>query len=155
MLFRSSRIRTVYLRLLLEIIVYFGLTKIRITYDVAQNKRFFLLVFMQSFQLEGENDTETSDNKESDGQHVEHGDSAKSGLPDDSHRAKNGQNAKHQIPSPVLRAIAFQICGIATQCKPSEHQPKSDNKRNQLRSEERRVGKECRIGCRSRWSPYH
>ena len=23
------------------------------------------------------------------------------------------------------------------------------------RSEERRVGKECRIGCRSRWSPYH
>ena len=25
----------------------------------------------------------------------------------------------------------------------------------QDRSEERRVGKECRIGCRSRWSPYH
>ena len=25
----------------------------------------------------------------------------------------------------------------------------------QERSEERRVGKECRIGCRSRWSPYH
>ena len=24
-----------------------------------------------------------------------------------------------------------------------------------FRSEERRVGKECRIGCRSRWSPYH
>ena len=23
------------------------------------------------------------------------------------------------------------------------------------RSEERRVGKECRIRCRSRWSPYH
>jgi hypothetical protein len=23
------------------------------------------------------------------------------------------------------------------------------------RSEERRVGQECRIGCRSRWSPYH
>ena len=23
------------------------------------------------------------------------------------------------------------------------------------RSEERRVRKECRIGCRSRWSPYH
>ena len=23
------------------------------------------------------------------------------------------------------------------------------------RSEERRVGKECRIGCRSRWSAYH
>ena len=25
----------------------------------------------------------------------------------------------------------------------------------EIRSEERRVGKECRIGCRSRWSPYH
>src|SRR5210317_2148896 len=24
-----------------------------------------------------------------------------------------------------------------------------------MRSEERRVGKECRIGCRSRWSPDH
>ena len=28
-------------------------------------------------------------------------------------------------------------------------------KRVRERSEERRVGKECRIGCRSRWSPYH
>ena len=27
--------------------------------------------------------------------------------------------------------------------------------REEERSEERRVGKECRIGCRSRWSPYH
>ena len=26
---------------------------------------------------------------------------------------------------------------------------------SKVRSEERRVGKECRIGCRSRWSPYH
>ena len=26
---------------------------------------------------------------------------------------------------------------------------------DEARSEERRVGKECRIGCRSRWSPYH
>ena len=26
---------------------------------------------------------------------------------------------------------------------------------HRARSEERRVGKECRIGCRSRWSPYH
>ena len=25
----------------------------------------------------------------------------------------------------------------------------------QSRSEERRVGKECMEGCRSRWSPYH
>ena len=27
--------------------------------------------------------------------------------------------------------------------------------RDALRSEERRVGKECRLLCRSRWSPYH
>ncbi len=26
---------------------------------------------------------------------------------------------------------------------------------NENRSEERRVGKECDTGCRSRWSPYH
>ena len=30
-----------------------------------------------------------------------------------------------------------------------------DTYRVAVRSEERRVGKECRIGCRSRWSPYH
>ena len=29
------------------------------------------------------------------------------------------------------------------------------HKLEKIRSEERRVGKECRIGCRSRWSPYH
>src|SRR5210317_754747 len=33
--------------------------------------------------------------------------------------------------------------------------PKGVGVRIMLRSEERRVGKECRIGCRSRWSPYH
>src|SRR6184192_1824702 len=27
--------------------------------------------------------------------------------------------------------------------------------RNDVRSEERRVGKECQSTCRSRWSPYH
>ena len=32
---------------------------------------------------------------------------------------------------------------------------KSDSNSEESRSEERRVGKECRIGCRSRWSPYH
>ena len=36
------------------------------------------------------------------------------------HRAKNSQNAKHQIPPPVLCAIAFQICGLATQCTPAK-----------------------------------
>ena len=30
-----------------------------------------------------------------------------------------------------------------------------DARIKQLEIGERRVGKECRIGCRSRWSPYH
>ena len=33
--------------------------------------------------------------------------------------------------------------------------PSHDSKANALRSEERRVGKECGQMCRSRWSPYH
>ena len=33
--------------------------------------------------------------------------------------------------------------------------PTEKGYREFVRSEERRVGKECRIGCRSRWSPYH
>ena len=38
---------------------------------------------------------------------------------------------------------------------PGNRQPDADMEKPQGRSEERRVGKECRIGCRSRWSPYH
>src|SRR3546814_15749424 len=33
--------------------------------------------------------------------------------------------------------------------------PGEDARAGQLRSEERRVGKECVSTCRSRWSPYH
>ena len=33
--------------------------------------------------------------------------------------------------------------------------PSEKTRTTNQRSEERRVGKECRIGCRSRWSPYH
>src|SRR3546814_12975846 len=33
--------------------------------------------------------------------------------------------------------------------------PGPDQMRDLLRSEERRVGKECVSTCRSRWSPYH
>ena len=32
---------------------------------------------------------------------------------------------------------------------------KLGNQNTPARSEERRVGKECRLLCRSRWSPYH
>ena len=33
--------------------------------------------------------------------------------------------------------------------------PQKTKNRTTLRSEERRVGKECSLPCRSRWSPYH
>ena len=32
---------------------------------------------------------------------------------------------------------------------------KANVEHGRLRSEERRVGKECHVVCRSRWSPYH
>src|SRR3546814_8961894 len=35
------------------------------------------------------------------------------------------------------------------------HMTLIDSKLSSLRSEERRVGKECVSTCRSRWSPYH
>ena len=37
----------------------------------------------------------------------------------------------------------------------NENDSEADSDFDPKRSEERRVGKECRIGCRSRWSPYH
>ena len=36
-----------------------------------------------------------------------------------------------------------------------EYMAKLQSAQAEARSEERRVGKECRIRCRSRWSPYH
>ena len=36
-----------------------------------------------------------------------------------------------------------------------QSQEKTVGEQAEYRSEERRVGKECRTKCRSRWSPYH
>ena len=36
-----------------------------------------------------------------------------------------------------------------------DHKNDADVKNQPFRSEERRVGKECKPECRSRWSPYH
>src|SRR3546814_12907719 len=52
----------------------------------------------------------------------------------------------------VERHRGSQIAGneaTATATADRRHQ------RNEIRSEERRVGKECVSTCRSRWSPYH
>ena len=44
-----------------------------------------------------------------------------------------------------LAARGYQVVGTATTADGAER----------IRSEERRVGKECPVLCRSRWSPYH
>src|SRR3546814_12112128 len=55
-------------------------------------------------------------------------------------------------PPPDLAALAASLAhGIAR-----NHAFVDGNKRSAIvRSEERRVGKECVSTCRSRWSPYH
>ena len=47
--------------------------------------------------------------------------------------------------SPVRNGATAEIVNIVTDCLEKKHDVKN------IRSEERRVGKECR----SRWSPYH
>ena len=46
-------------------------------------------------------------------------------------------------------------CAEALQWNVADYKACEQAVRDIVRSEERRVGKECRIGCRSRWSPYH
>ena len=52
---------------------------------------------------------------------------------------EKSQDWKYKGNKPAIIDLYADLCGP---CK-------------MVRSEERRVGKECRIGCRSRWSPYH
>ena len=60
------------------------------------------------------------------------------------------QVEKGQAPKEVDR-----VDGAHTEGQQPHVHFKDGTSLNQDRSEERRVGKECRIGCRSRWSPYH
>ena len=55
-------------------------------------------------------------------------------------QVKASIEAKYHLDDPVWKQYGDYLGGVIT---------------GDLRSEERRVGKECRIGCRSRWSPYH
>src|SRR3546814_21037652 len=57
-----------------------------------------------------------------------------------SHAVTNRQRARLQHTDMAVKLIG-ELAGIA------DHET--------LRSEERRVGKECVSTCRSRWSPYH
>ena len=58
----------------------------------------------------------------------------------------------------LIRKFAWdQITGIfaAREKKIATDIDSAENARQEARSEERRVGKECTSWCRSRWSPYH
>src|SRR3546814_12349947 len=63
----------------------------------------------------------------------------------------------------VLSGVSVQVKGTANGTKTNENGSYSIEVANEnavlsfslLRSEERRVGKECVSTCRSRWSPYH
>ena len=69
----------------------------------------------------------------------------------------NAEGLIQQINNLDYVGLAKKISDIAA----SRQQLIAENQQAQSalfaanRSEERRVGKDCRIGCRSRWSPYH
>src|SRR3546814_17568701 len=76
--------------------------------------------------------------------------------------------AEHvRIPSLLVRGMQSDIVSEAGVQEFREHLPALEvydvvgaghmvaGDRNDARSEERRVGKECVSTCRSRWSPYH
>ena len=54
----------------------------------------------------------------------------------------------------MMLALGLTACGSSSE-KSGGGAPVSLNKSLQGSSEERRVGKECSLLCRSRWSPYH
>ena len=47
------------------------------------------------------------------------------------------------------------VIGLITKTETNPFFVKMKEGAAEARSEERRVGKECNLGCSSRWSPYH
>ena len=70
---------------------------------------------------------------------------------------KQAEDAKNEAFSRIREMAAASGHTENTENMVQRLQEKSTEKStgSSGRSEERRVGKECRIGCRSRWSPYH
>ena len=68
---------------------------------------------------------------------------------------RNVRNATNLVFT-LESGISFMFNGTVQQVKSTKKVQNGKTKAlDPGRSEERRVGKECRIGCRSRWSPYH
>ena len=64
------------------------------------------------------------------------------------------QNPDNQIVATIVEEdVAFGPENLGV--PPEEIRKRVDNALKAVRSEERRVGKECASMCRSRWSPYH
>ena len=59
------------------------------------------------------------------------------------------------LPSPHAHARIRRIDTRKAQTLAGVHAVLTYKDVPRVRSEERRVGKECRMPCRSRWSPYH
>ena len=59
------------------------------------------------------------------------------------------------VAAPVFASGMAAINAMAGFLKAGEHLICAHNMYGGVRSEERRVGKECTSWCRSRWSPYH
>src|SRR2546422_9610823 len=74
-------------------------------------------------------------------------------FPWENHANGHPRGAKGVLPAPVLEVCSEveRLLGERTQCKDWERFEVKRLLGGQERSEERRVGKECR----SRWSPYH
>src|SRR3546814_18819650 len=67
--------------------------------------------------------------------------------------ASLGASAWHRQPMPHAPAQNRRKPSISMTIHSKANPPSSS--RSRIRSEERRVGKECGSTCRSRWSPYH
>ena len=76
-----------------------------------------------------------------------------------SHPLKDGAIANYRITQTMLRYYINKLGGRIRLFKPdimiSIPAGVTSTERRAVRSEERRVGKECASMCRSRWSPYH
>ena len=61
------------------------------------------------------------------------------------------------IPTPPTAILSGNgiASAILSRIPPNDNRKKNNPDIKTIRSEERRVGKECLRLCRSRWSPYH